>query len=60
MSYPLRKHEVDRLAAVVIAMGWTLEQEMTEPDGVKVVLKRTLSPELLAAEMELEKLTSPQ
>jgi hypothetical protein len=56
----LKKHEVDRLMNVAVVLGWELVQEVYLDDGVKVELKRTLSPELLKLDVDLDIPASPQ
>jgi hypothetical protein len=60
MAGALKKHEVDRLMNVAVVLGWELVQEIYLEDGVKVELKRTLSPELLRLDVDLDIPSSPQ
>jgi len=60
MPYSIKKHEVDRLMNVAVVLGWELVQEIYLEDGVKVELKRTLTPELLALDADLNIPASPQ
>lgn len=60
MAYSIKKHEVDRLMNVAVVLGWELVQEIYLEDGVKVELKRTLTPELLALDIDLNIPASPQ
>jgi hypothetical protein len=60
MAGALKKHEVERLMNVAVVLGWELVQEVYLDDGVKVELKRTLSPELLKLDVDLEIPASPQ
>jgi hypothetical protein len=60
MAGALKKHEVDRLMNVAVVLGWELVQEVYLEDGVKVELKRTLSPELLKLDVDLDIPASPQ
>jgi hypothetical protein len=60
MAYSIKKHEVDRLMNVAVVLGWELVQEVFLDDGVKVELKRTLTPELLALDVDLNIPASPQ
>lgn len=60
MAGALKKHEVDRLMNVAVVLGWELVQEIYLEDGVKVELKRTLSPELLKLDVDLDIPASPQ
>lgn len=60
MAGALKKHEVDRLMNVAVVLGWELVQEVYLDDGVKVELKRTLSPELLKLDVDLDIPASPQ
>jgi hypothetical protein len=60
MAGALKKHEVDRLMNVAVVLGWELVQEIYLEDGVKVELKRTLSPELLRLDVDLDIPASPQ
>ena len=60
MAYSIKKHEVDRLMNVLVALGWVLEEEHYELTGIKLVVHKELSPELLKAAGELELPSSPQ
>jgi hypothetical protein len=60
MAGQYKKHEVDRLMNVAVVLGWELVQEIYLADGVKVELKRTLTPELLALDVDLNIPASPQ
>jgi hypothetical protein len=60
MAGQYKKHEVDRLMNVAVVLGWELVQEIYLEDGVKVELKRTLTPELLALDVDLNIPASPQ
>jgi len=60
MAGKLKRHEIDRLMNVAVVLGWELVQEVFLEDGVQVVLKRTLSPELLRLEVDLDIAASPQ
>jgi hypothetical protein len=60
MAGALKKHEIDRLMNVAVVLGWELVQEIYLEDGVKVELKRTLSPELLKLDVDLDIPSSPQ
>jgi hypothetical protein len=53
MSDQIKKHEVDRLLNVTVVLGWELKEEKYDFTGVTVVLRRDLSPGLLAAESKL-------
>jgi len=60
MGGQYKRHEVDRLMNVAVVLGWELVQEIFLEDGVKVELKRVLSPELLALDVDLDIPASPQ
>jgi len=60
MAGALKRHEIDRLMNVAVVLGWELVQEVFLEDGVKVELKRTLSPELLKLDVDLDIPASPQ
>lgn len=60
MAGAVKKHEVDRLMNVAVVLGWELVQEIYLEDGVKVELKRTLPPELLRLDVDLDIPASPQ
>lgn len=49
MAYSIKKHEVDRLMNVLVPLGWELIEETYEEKGVRLVIHRTLSDELLKA-----------
>jgi len=60
MGYSIKKHEVDRLANVLVPLGWEIKQEIYENSGVTLQIHKEISKELLLASGELEKLSSPQ
>ncbi len=60
MPYSIKKHEVDRLLNVLVPLGWTLLEEGYENGGIKLLIHKELSRELLAASGELDKESSPQ
>jgi hypothetical protein len=60
MPYSIKKHEVDRVMNVLVALGWTLIEERYENKGVTIVVHKELSEELLKASGELEKGSGPQ
>lgn len=60
MAYSIKRHEVDRLLNVLVALGWELIEERYENRGITLVIHRELSEELLKAAGELEKLSPPQ
>jgi len=60
MPYSIKKHEVDRLLNVTVALGWELKDEKYDDTGVTVVLRRDLPPALLKASGELNFPYSPQ
>lgn len=60
MAYSIKKHEVDRVMNVLVALGWTLIEERYENKGVTIVVHKELSEELLKAAGELEKGSGPQ
>lgn len=60
MAGALKKHEVDRLMNVAVVLGWELVQEIYLEDGVRVELKRTLPPELLRLDVDLDIPAPPQ
>ena len=60
MAYSIKKHEVDRLLNVAVALGWTLEQESYAGAEITVKLVKKLSDELLKAAGELVVPSSPQ
>jgi hypothetical protein len=60
MAYSIKRHEVDRLLNVLVPLGWTLVEERYENGGIKLLIHKELSRELLAAAGELEKGSSPQ
>jgi hypothetical protein len=55
-----KKHEVDRLMNVAVVLGWELIQEIYLEDGVKIELKRKLTPELLKLDEDLDIPSVPQ
>ena len=60
MTYSIKKHEVDRLLNVLVALGWELKEERYENGGITLVIHKELSKELLKAAGELEYPSSPQ
>jgi hypothetical protein len=60
MGHKLRKHEVDRLLNVAVALGWTLKQEKYTDDGVIIEVERVLPPELMKLEQDLDIPSEPQ
>lgn len=60
MAYSIKKHEVDRLMNVLVVLGWELKQEIYENGGIMLHIHKELSPELLKAAGELEKMSPPQ
>jgi hypothetical protein len=60
VPYSIKKHEVDRLLNVLVPLGWTLVEEIYENGGIKLVIHKELSPELLKAAGEPQKMSSPQ
>lgn len=60
MAYGIKRHEVDRLLNVLVALGWELVEERYENRGITLVIHRELSEELLRASGELEKPSGPQ
>lgn len=60
MSYSIKKHEVDRLLNVLVVLGWELKEEKYDDKGITLLIRRDLSPELLATSAELERLNSPK
>jgi len=60
MAYSIKRHEVDRLLNVLVALGWELIEERYENRGITLVIHRELSEELLKAAGELEKPSMPQ
>jgi len=60
MAHKLKKHEVERLMNVAVVLGWELVQEIYLEDSVRVELKRTLSPELLKVDQDLNIPSTPQ
>lgn len=60
MSDQIKKHEVDRLVNVSVVLGWELKEEKYDSTGVTVILRRDLSPGLLAAESKLSSSSSPK
>lgn len=60
MVYSIKKHEVDRLLNVTVALGWELVEEIYSVDEVWVKVKKKISPELLKASGELDIVSRPQ
>ena len=60
MPYSIKRHEVDRLLNVLVALGWSLVEERYENRGITLVIHKELSEELLKASGELEKMSPPQ
>ena len=60
MAYSIKRHEVDRLLNVLVPLGWELKDERYENGGITLVIHKELSPELLKAAGELDKMSSPQ
>ena len=60
MAYSIKRHEVDRLLNVLVALGWSLVEERYEEKGITLVIHRELSEELLRVSGELEKASGPQ
>lgn len=60
MSYSIKKHEVDRLLNVLVPLGWELLEERYELTGVTLVIRKTISLELLKAAGEVFLPSSPQ
>jgi len=60
MAYSIKRHEVDRLLNVLVALGWSLVEERYENRGITLVIHKELSEELLRAAGELEKMSMPQ
>lgn len=60
MAYSIKKHEVDRLLNVLVALGWELKKERYENRGITLMIHKELSEELLKASGEPEKASSPQ
>jgi hypothetical protein len=50
MASSIKKHEVDRLLNVTLALGWELKDEKYDSTGVTVILRRDFSAALLAAD----------
>jgi hypothetical protein len=59
-AYSIKKHEVDRVMNVLVALGWELKEERYDNGGITIVVHKELSVELLAAAGELEKGSGPQ
>ena len=55
VSYKLKRHEVDRLLAMVVVLGWELVFEEYLDDGAAVTLRRIIPKELLDVVNEVEK-----
>lgn len=60
MAYSIKKHEVDRLLNVLVALGWELKEERYENGGITLVIYKEISKELLKAAGELDYPSSPQ
>jgi len=60
MGYSIKKHEVDRLVAVLVVMGWELKEERYETSGVTLVIHREIPAALLKAAGEFEIPSTPQ
>jgi hypothetical protein len=60
VAYSIKRHEVDRLATVLVALGWEIKEERYENRGITLVVHRELSEELLKAAGELDYPSSPQ
>lgn len=60
MAYSIKRHEVDRLLNVLVALGWELKEERYENRGVTLVIHKELSEALLRAAGELDKVSCPQ
>jgi len=60
LGYSIKKHEVDRVMNVLVALGWTLIEERYENRGITILVHKELSEELLKAAGELEKKSGPQ
>ena len=59
MVYSIKRHEVDRLLNVLVALGWELKVESYEDRGILLVIHKELGDELLKASGEVEKKSSP-
>ena len=55
MTYSFKRHEVDRLLAMTVVLGWQLESEEYLEDGARVTLRRIIPKELLDVANEAEK-----
>ena len=60
MAYSIKKHEVDRLASVLVALGWVIKEERHENNGITLVIHKSFSEALLRASGELETASVPQ
>jgi len=60
MAYSIKTHEVDRLLNVLVPLGWELKEEVYEETGIRLVIHKELSAELLAVSAELEKIIPPK
>jgi hypothetical protein len=60
MAYSIKKHEVDRLASVLVALGWVIKEERHENNGITLVIHKSFSEALLRAAGELETSSVPQ
>jgi hypothetical protein len=60
MAYSIKKHEVDRLASVLVALGWVIKEEDLVNRGITLVIHKDLSDALLKAAGELEMASVPQ
>jgi hypothetical protein len=60
MAYSIKRHEVDRLLNVLVVLGWELIEEIEEEKGMKLVIRKTFSDELLKAAGEFKFPSSPQ
>jgi hypothetical protein len=60
MAYSIKKHEVDRLASVLVALGWVIKEERHENNGITLVIHKSFSEALLRAAGELETASVPQ
>ena len=55
MAYSIKKHEADRLANVLVVLGWTIKKEEYDDTGVTMEIRREIPKEILIAAGELEK-----
>lgn len=60
MPYSIKKHEVDRLSSMLVALGWEIKEERYENSGITLVIHRTIPEALLKAAGELDYPSSPQ